>query len=378
MLDLSAAFDTIDHKILLERLKHDHGITSNALKWIESYLNDRKQCIAITSTTSKDVKLKHGVPQGSVLGPKIYSMYTLPVGSILRKHNMNYHVYADDTQCYLTIRPNDSCDLLSSKMEACLAEIGEWMNQNMLKLNKEKTEFIIFRPRHQPSKEFQLHVGNSVLKPANFVKNLGVYMDNNLTMEKQVNSIISSCYYQIRKLGRVRKNLTTEACKTLVQATIISRLDYANVLLHGLPQSLLERLQRLQNSAARLISRTRKYDHITPVLVDLHWLPVMFRLQYKVLLYTFKSLHGTSPSYLCELVEKHHPRRQLRSATKSLLIVPKTRTKTYGDRSFRKAAPTLWNNLPEKIKATDSLPLFKKLLKTHLFKTAYTLTQSAP
>lgn len=373
MLDLSAAFDTIDHEIFLERLKNCHGITSNALMWLKSYLDDRTQCIAIASTTSKEVKLKFGVPQGSVLGPKGYSMYTLPLGGILSKHNINYHIYADDTQCYITIKPGESWDLPSSKIEACLSEISEWMKQNLLKLNKEKTEFIIFRPRHRapPSKEPYLDVGSSVLQPANFVKNLGVFQDSNLTMVKQVNAIIRSCYYQIRIIGRIRKDITTKACRTLVQATVISRLDYANVLLYGLPQSLLDKLQRLQNSAARLISRTRKFDHITPVLVDLHWLPVTFRLQYKVLLYTYKSIQGTLPSYICELVEKRQPGRQLRSASKQLLAVPKVRTITYGDRSFRVAAAKLWNKLPDKIKSTDSLAQFKKQLKTHLFKTAY-------
>ena len=375
MLDLSAAFDTIDHTILLKRLNLSHGITSNALAWFRSYLNNRKQCIAIGSATSDDITLEFGVPQGSVLGPKAYSMYTLPLGSILRKHGASYHIYADDTQYYLKIQEKDNWASTSSKIESCINEISEWMNHNLLKLNQEKTEFIIFKPRHQQSafNDHSLSIGNCTLTPSTHVKNLGVFLDSSLTMEKQVSTITRACYHQIRTIGRIRKNITADACRTLVQATITSRLDYANVLLYGISKCLLGRLQRVQNTSARLISQTRKYDHITPVLIKLHWLPVEFRVQYKVLLYTYKSTQGTVPVYISNLVEHQQHRRTLRSNSKSLLNVPRLRTITYGDRSFRKSAATLWNNLPEHLKAANSVNLFKSKLKTYLFKAAYSL-----
>ena len=190
-------------------------------------------------------------------------------------------------------------------------------------------------------------------------------------MEKHVNNLSRSCYYQIRNIGKIRKCLTTDACRTLVQANVTSRLDYANSLLYGLPDTLLCKLQRVQNAAARLITRTQRRDHITPVLVELHWLPVEQRLAYKILLYTFKATKGDAPSYIGDLLEVHQPTRNLRSNARSLLVVPKTRTVTYGDRSFSSAAANLWNDIPESMKNANSIDIFKRQLKTRLFTQAF-------
>ena len=149
----------------------------------------------------------------------------------------------------------------------------------MLKLNKDKTESIV----------------------SISVKNLGLILDNTLGMEKQVNSICKSCYYQIRNIGLIRKYINDETCKTLVQALIISRLDYGNALLYNIPLSLTNRLQRVQNCAARLVTRTRKREHITSVLFQLYWLPVCFNLLCNDLFHTFKLLSETASVYLSEL-----------------------------------------------------------------------------
>ena len=146
----------------------------------------------------------------------------------------------------------------------------------MLKLNQDKTELIVFRPKHQSktTNDYQLHVGTNTVHASKSVKNLGVHFDTSLMMEKQVNAVSKSCFYQIRNVGCIRRYVTTDACKTLVHSLVTSRLDYGNALLYGIPKSSLTRLQKVQNSAARLITRTRKREHITPVLKSLHWLPV--------------------------------------------------------------------------------------------------------
>ena len=186
-------------------------------------------------------------------------------------------------------------------------------------------------------------------------------------------SVIRSCYWQIRSIGRIRNYISEDACRSLVQSTVISRLDYCNVLLHNLPQCPLHRLQLVQNTCARLVSRTPRNSHITPVLISLHWLPVEYRSKYKVMLYTYKAFYNLGPSYINDLVEEYIPVRALRSASQALLRVPSYRTATYGSRSFRVSAPTLWNVLPESMKTAPSLPIFKKLLKTYLFKQAFNL-----
>ncbi len=127
---------------------------------------------------------------------------------------------------------------------------------------------------------------------------------------------------------------------------------------------MIDKLQRVQNSAARVVTRTRKYEHITPVLMDLHWLPVEQRIKYKILLLTYKSFNGMAPKYLSDLLQRHNPTAQLRSASKHLLVPPKVNPKRYGESSFKSASPRLWNSLPENVRASSSLDSFEIRLKT--------------
>ena len=180
-----------------------------------------------------------------------------------------------------------------------------------------------------------------------------------------------ACYYQLRNIGRIRPLITEDACKTLVCSLVTSRLDYANALLFGINTTEIAKLQRIQNSAARIITCTRKREHITPILVALHWLPIDKRIQYKILLYTYKAVNHIAPEYIAELITLHQPGRSLRSANKRSLKRPHCRTSTYGNRRFDVAAASLWNSLPSHLVLSPSLSTFKKHLKTHLFKEAF-------
>ena len=169
-------------------------------------------------------------------------------------------------------------------------------------------------------------------------------------------------------IGHIRQYLTTDATKSLYNAQVTSRQDYCNALLYNVPKTILSKLQNVQNTAARLITRTSCYDHITPVLKELHWLPVQHRVVYKILTHTYKALHGESPAYIRHMLQVYVPRRTLRSQNDTVpLVVPRCHTVTYGDRCFVTAAPKLWNALPAGIKDCNTLSSFKKLLKTHLF-----------
>ncbi|KAK3088718.1 hypothetical protein FSP39_022962 [Pinctada imbricata] len=374
MLDLSAAFDVIDHGILFRRLEHSYGICGSALQWMKSYLDQRSQTIAIGSSFSESKELTIGVPQGSVLGPKIYCMFSKPISDICLRHSMRYHCYADDTQIYLVIEPLKNLDDITSRLTVCLNDIRDWMNVNLLKLNEDKTELMVFAPKNKIDeiRDFKLTFGDNIIYDAQFIKNLGAHFDKTLSMEKQCNQISKSCYFHLRNIGRIRHLLPEELCKTLINSLVTSRLDYGNALLFGVNKFLIEKLQRVQNAAARIVSRVRsKQEHISPVLQELHWLPVVYRIEFKVLVYVYKALHGLSPSYLTELVSFYRPTRVLRSESASLLPVPIVRTKTYGERRFDKSAATLWNNLPLTLRNCDSLSSFRKQLKIYLFKKAY-------
>ena len=243
----------------------------------------------------------------------------------------------------------------------------------MLKLNDSKTEIIVFGTQKKLAMagNFTVRIGEANITPATLVRNLGVIYDSALNMDKQITSICRVCNMHLHRLGRVRKYLTDDATKSLVNSTITSRLDYANGLLYGTKCSLISRLQRVQNSSARLITGVRRRDHISPTLSKLHWLPIQARIHYKILLQTYKALRNKAPAYITALINPHKPSRSLRSENANLLTVPRTITKTYGDRRFGAAAPKLWNNLPSPIRSATTVHRFKTLLKTHLFNIAY-------
>jgi hypothetical protein len=375
LLDLSAAFDTIDHDKLLERLEHSMGIRDEALAWMKSYLTDRTQAVHINGVTSEHTVLKYGVPQGAVLGPKDFTMYTPLIASIAELHDVLVHLYADDTQLYIPFSLDSPHYLTQAmrKIQLCVKDIASWMRENKLQLNMDKTEVMIItsaRQSHKVNIE-EINIGDSVITPAKVIRNLGAMFDSKMTMEPQVQAVCRATNYQLRRLGHIRKFLTRPSTEKIVHAVVTSRLDCNNALLYGLPDTLISKLQRLQNTAARIVTRKRKHEHITPTLKDLHWLPVHQRILYKMLLLTYKCLNNLAPQYLTDMIIPYHPARSLRSQEKCLLKVPNTRLITYGDRAFSKAAPELWNQLPQSVKCAPSLDLFKTNLKTHLFKSAF-------
>ena len=197
-------------------------------------------------------------------------------------------------------------------------------------------------------------------------------MDNLLNMNDFVKSKAKSIHYHIRKMFRIRKYLTDDACKTLVQALVTSRLDYSCGLFYGISKDKRNQLQRLQNTAARLVCKASRYEHSEPLRQQLHWLPVEFRINFRILMYVFKSIHNKTPVYINELLEKDIPVRDLRSNTSLKLKVPKIFTKS-GEKMFAHAGPTLWNSLPISIRTASTIASFKRLLKTFYFKIAYKL-----
>ena len=178
----------------------------------------------------------------------------------------------------------------------------------------------------------------------------------------------------MHNISRIRKFLSTDTTKALVHAFVTSRVDYCNSLLYGLPASHLNKVQRVLNAAARLVCRAPRYCRITPLLYELHWLPVRQRISFKILLFVFKAIHGFVPTYLRELVSiKRLGNYNLRSSSDGLLLAtPTYRSRvTLGDRSFQVAAPALRNVLPREICSITDRGIFRCHLKTHLFKEAF-------
>lgn len=292
---------------------------------------------------------------------------------ILVKHNISYHVYADDTQIYIDFSPSQDESVKAIRcLESCINDIRLWMRRNFLKLNEEKTEFLLFGSCHQLAKiniPF-ISIGNVQVRPSTHARNLGVIFDSNMSMKRHISKITSSAAFHLRGIYKLRNYLNDKATEQIVHSFITSRLDMGNSLLLGLPHEQIHRLQLIQNSAARIVTHSHKHCHIHPVLKNLHWLPVKYRIMYKILLIVYKSLKGHGPMYISDLLHIYVPSRNLRSSSQFLLSEIKSKH-SWGDRSFIVSAPRLWNQLPLKIRKTSTLSNFKKSIKSHSMTKAF-------
>ena len=283
---------------------------------------------------------------------------------------MNYHLYADDTQMYIFGKLEDLKHLIDVTAK-CIAEVKIWMTGNKLKLNDEKTDFILISKNHV--EKIKIHVNENNIESSSTVRNLGVCFDSEMSMSAHVSMLCRNMYFQLRKIGTIRSCLNENVTKTLVTSLVLSKLDYCNSLLIGLPDETINRLQTVQNNAARLIFRKKKFDHVTPLLHELHWLPVRMRIDYKVCVFCYKTINNMAPKYLSNTIQIYTPARpDLRSANdKTALVKPKCKGVRFGERSFAYYGPHVWNQLPKSIREAGTLPIFKQLLKHHLFLRAY-------
>ena len=250
------------------------------------------------------------------------------------------------------------------------------MDSNKLMLNTDKTEVMIVGTAFLVKQVAgnSITILNSDIKIQKSVKYLRVRLDQTLYMSRHISDVCSSSFLSflsLRRIGCIRPYLSDRATSCLVNSTVKSRLGFCNSSLTGITTDQLNRLQRIQNCAARLIMKKRKYDHITPVIYELHWLPLEFRIQYKLAVLAFRHFEGTLPTYLSATLCMYEPARSLRSSTEILLKSPRVNLKSAGERSFHFAAPAVWNSLPNSLRNIHLLPQFKKQLETHLFRQAF-------
>ena len=251
LLDLSAAFDTVDHHILLNRLRHLVGLSGTVLNWFCSYLTDRRFYVSMDACSSEIHEIGCGVPQGSILGPLLFNLYMLPLGDVIRRHGISFHSYADDTQLYIAVSPDDTGPI--DALFNCILDIKSWMAENFLQLNQDKTEVLVIGPEGQREK---LLPKLQDFKPTKLVKNLGVILDSELNFLPHIKNMTKIGFYHLKNIARVRPFLSQASTEVLMHAFITCRLDYCNALLSGLPKKCILNLQLLQNSAARVLTRT--------------------------------------------------------------------------------------------------------------------------
>ena len=375
LLDLSAAFDSVDHATLILRLQKSYGLCDVSLKWITSYLSGRTQYVRTSVTTSKPSTVLFGVPQGSVLGPILFVLYTADVLQLVKDHGLLPHAYADDTQILGVCCPSDT-DELQHRVSDCLDAVSSWMAANRLQLNQEKTEALwcsSARRQHQiPTTP--VRVGCTSVQPVTAARNLGIYLDGDVSMRTHVTTTVRACFAMLRQIRSVRHSLPRPAMLTMLRSLVINKLDSCSSVMAGAPDVLLHRLQSVLNAAVRLVFSARKFDHTTPLLCELHWLKVPERVKFRLCVLTYRCLTGTAPHYLAETIRPVSSRgtcQHLRSAETSTLLVPSTRRSTLGDRSFSVAAARAWNALPQHVRNASSLPVFRRELKTVLFRSPF-------
>ena len=366
LLDLSAAFDTISKDKLLTRLEEEFGITNTCLKWIESYLTQSTR-VMVGSSRSDPVTLTFGVPQGSVLGPILFTLYTCPLGRICRKHIIGYHLYADDQKIYLSFKPQiiGSHEQCIKRLEDCIAEIHQWMTLNLLKLNNDKTEFILFGTRQQLSKLdtilVSIAVGNTMVHLVEMVRNLGYIMDKLLKKTAHINKTVSTTYCQIKNIQKIRSKLDIESTRTVVQALVLSRLNYCNSMLQGSADYQLHKLQKIQNMACRVVCNLNKHDHVSNHMETLHWLKILERICFKISTLMHSCIHGSAPKYLIDILPTQTANEIINQWYTAIGLV-ECAIISYNS-AFPLVGPRVWNALPAPVRTEKDDKNFRCALK---------------
>ena len=372
LLDLSTAFDTIDHATLTDRLSNWYGISGQAQIWFSSYLQNRHQSVKIKDTFSNKLTLSYGVPQGYVLGPVLFTLYTTPLSAIISSFDINHCLYANDSQIYMYLSVSNAKESLE-KLQHCLMGVSAWMTGSKLKLNPSKTEFLLIGTKLQREKflnNFPCLLLGQDANPSTSAKNLGVLFDSSLNFRKHISQTYRACFYHIRDLRRIRKSLSLDIAKQIAVALVSSKLDYCNSLFHNMPEKDIARLQRVQNCLARVVTKASRFSRSVPTLKQLHWLPVKFRIHFKICAITFRALKENQPAYLADLLVRPKCSKYLRSTNSNRFVVPRIKTKTES-RAFSISGPALWNVLPVPIRNAKTILTFRKLLKSHIFDLAF-------
>jgi hypothetical protein len=359
LLDLSAAFDLVDHRLLIDKL-FQLGVSGSALTWFKTYLHGRFQSVVINEDVSPAKSLISGVPQGSVLGSILFVVYLFGIGEIFKKYNIEYVLYADDIQLYVST----SLDRLSEtiqNIEACIIEVRSWLASIFLKLNEKKTEFILIG---NPSllnrcSPVVLRVGEYSLHPASSVRSLGVQLDKHLTMEEHIKKISATSFMYLRLISRVRRSLNRRHQLMLTNALVLSRVDFCGSLLIDVSAKLLKRLLIIQNAVVRMVMALKKRDHITPHAAALGLLPIPYRLRLHVACLIFSMLRTGQPKILASYLVTSTSSRVTRSQTHGGLLSQHAST-SVGQKAFNVFAPRLWNSLPLAIKDLKTLGCFRE------------------
>ena len=374
VIDLSAAFDTLDPETVLYILEHEIGIKGTALKWFRSFLTGRTQKVKINGKYSQGREISFGVPQGSVLGPCLFGINVRSQPMVFRKCNFTTSSFADDANGRRKFALSFQTHVLQNGINSCMQGIVKWSNLHFVKVNADKTEIILLRP---PSLNKQViikgvFIGDECIRFAREVKNVGVWLDENLTLSKQVSTSVSHGFKVLKDIKKVKKFFEKSHLEKLTHAMVTSRLDYCNSILYGTSSDNMDKMQRLQNFAAKCVLSRKRGESATAALKELHWLNVKSRIVYKVLLIMWKAVNKIGPVVL----KISYKETNSRSSENQELETYNCKT-AIGHRLIAFHGTRLWNALPLNIRMEKKDVKFKKSLKTFLFNSYDMLVKNA-
>ena len=372
-LDLSAAFDTVNHSILKTVMEHYFGLNDTALQWLSSYISNRQFSVKIGGSFSHTHTINFSVPQGSILGWVLFSCYVSTLPEVTKqKSNTIILGYADDHAFAQAFTQKDT---LVKQTVKKVDRIKNWMCLNHLHMNDTKTESTTFGTTHLLSKKNldSITIGGTRVNCSKTIKFLGAFLDETLSFKQHVGWYAKLALYGIHLIKNVRKYLTMATTKMLMCTLVLSQLDCINSFLTNTSLTTTKLYKKIQNQAAWIIYKKTKWTSATSSMKQLHWLPIRYRCCFKLLTIVYKTLHGMGPAYLSERLKiKNNTRNtQLTSSTTLYLEVPFNKKRSVADRGFSYMAAQHWNALPIHIKIASNLQQLKKLLKTYFFNIVY-------
>ena len=345
-LDLSKAFDTVNHKILLSKLEY-YGIRGVVYNWFASYLSNRKQFVSLRSSVSDPHTISCGVPQGSVLGPLLFLLYVNDMNKCSKI--LEFHLFADDTNLFLS---DNNVQSLEFKLNIELEKMSHWLSANKLSLNIEKTSFVVFHcPQKKILHQVNLQISNKQLKQDNQVKYSGLILDSNLNWKSHIHELGKKISRGIGILAKIRHLVNSNILSQLYYSLIYPFLTYGLLVWGNTYQTTLKPIVSLQKRAIRIMTFSKPDEHSGPLFKQLEILKLKDLVYFYNALFMYKVHNNLLPKaydQFFQLISSIH-KYNTRLASRSLYYIKNIRT-SYGKFNIHFAAATIWNNLDDNIK----------------------------
>ena len=364
LMDMSKAFDSVNHDMFLFKLR-SLGVSPSALEWFESYLKGRYQHVRIGNVASQSLPVYYGVPQGSILGPVLFTVYINDLFKTVPKRCQSA-CYVDDSKLYLKFKTNELCNAVSA-VNSDLTEICKWCCYNSLLFNPDKTKVLVVGVPQllRPLPDFTITLCGKPISPKPVARDLGVFLDQCLSYDEHIRKTVASCMNKLIQINRIKHLFDKETLLLVINSFVFSRLFYCSSVWSNTSATNIHKLQLVQNFAARIILGLRKYDHISAGLRSLRWLNVKQRLMVNDAVMMHKCLKGLSPSYLSDKFSTRATIHERQTRNRDSLNIPSSRINA-GQRAFHYRGVKVWNNLSKELREITNTKVIKRRLINEL------------